>query len=603
MKMSVMFFLCMMLSTGDLSAFQLLKADDFFAPHELEDIIQEKNFFHYRDIDNSTPIWVNTNRKYSHHVLGQRTHVFSMKDVVHKVLTDGFPIQYRLEELYRARLGIHSQVGQILPQLSLNVADAAQMGLSNVFSNVFAFILPGNWLKLANEALIYKVTKTILLKSVLDQIFDIKMAYLDVHQMIIDFEVLNYYYVHLQVLIKCYNDDSVESYTILGYLGVLGNLVASKRAELRIAFDVLAKFMALEKFSETYTAGTLNIKEIENFPKHLHELEDHESHIKDREAFIQEVVRRSLELDIVKQFYKISKLNVGITASGGTISVGPGPGLSFQDSRFALSVGYGNIPNILIAKSFSRTAKIDVQNGYIDILTTARMILDRYSNALSKYAEAKQALELNRMSLKKSIDNFVKKKIPPDGNVIFSLFQLVNAEITINDILHDMFRAKAGLRRYLLKDKEEALEYLPTKGAIIKKLVDIKGEKIEEIRKELETDSYLKNIKETKQLEKVLYHHESIKLFENLSRNDMDRIIERNMGNLLFSKFNFYKSRNFYRVLQGYVDERSLNLTPMELFMLKKKQSSRIKRFFQKKSKKYKGDYLHNFDFKNFGKD
>ena len=106
--------------TSPLYSIQLIEPDDIFAPHELEEILKKKNFFHYQDIDDETPIWVGTYRKYSHHLLGNRTHVFDMKDVVHKVLTDSFPIQYTLEELYRARIGIHSEIGNILPKLNFN---------------------------------------------------------------------------------------------------------------------------------------------------------------------------------------------------------------------------------------------------------------------------------------------------------------------------------------------------------------------------------------------------------------------------------------------------------------------------------------------------
>src|SRR5882724_9242507 len=132
----VLFFLCASFFAKDLYAVQLIEPDDIFLPHELEDLLRKKNFFHYQDIDDETPIWVGTYRRYSEHLLGPRTHMFDMRDVIHKVLTDGFPIQYTLEELYRSRMGIHSEMGHILPQATANFADAHSIGLSNVFSNV-----------------------------------------------------------------------------------------------------------------------------------------------------------------------------------------------------------------------------------------------------------------------------------------------------------------------------------------------------------------------------------------------------------------------------------------------------------------------------------
>jgi hypothetical protein len=590
--------LSLLVTVEAIATIKLIEPDDVFSPNELESILKNNNFFHFKEIDDETPIWVGTYRKYSHHLLGGRTHLYSIEDVVHKVLTDGFPIQYSMEQLFRARAGIHSELGNILPQLSLSVGDVAQLGVSNIFTNVFSFILPSNWLKLANQDLFYEATKLLLVKTVLDEMLTAKEVYLEVHRHIIDYEILNYYYVHLQVFLKKYPQDSREIFTVLGYLGVLGTMIANKRLEIKIGFDVLARVMSLEKIGTTYSADTFNISEIKNFPKHIHELDTHAGFIKDKEEFLKEVVRNSLELKIASEFFKMSKLDVGIIAMGGTMSVAQDAGVLFRDSRFAVSVGYGTIPNILIAKSLSRTAKLDIQSGYIEMLTVARILLDRYTYAFEKYTEAKQALILNREALKKNLDYFMRTNAIPDGTFILSLSQLISSELNINRILHNLFESKAAIDRYLLKDHVQALKYLPAKGDIVKELENLKKDKIDEIRKEEDVDRVFKKLKHARDLNLALYEHHKHPVLSELTDEQLESAVKNNIGNLLYSKGFFKKRKSFYRILGNYVHEKSIRLTSLEAYVLKKKQASVIDRMFRKKDL-FKDDYLYNLDFQN----
>lgn len=572
---------------------------DVFTDEERQDILKTNNFFHYLTIDDETPIWMGTRRKYSQPFLEPRTSSFSLKEILHRTLTDGFPIQYAIEQLYRAKMGIHSQLGNILPQLNMGIGEGASFLLSSAFSSVFAFMLPANWLKLGNEDLIYKATKLLLLKTVLDQILAVKLLYLDLHQLLTNYEILNYYFLHLQLLGTKYKIESRQMLTVLGQFGTLGGDVAIKRTEISLAFDRLARIMALEKLGN-YSVSTLNIEEIEDFPQQIHELGTHKDLAKDRETFLSEIVRESLELKIAKRFYKVSKLNVGITATGGVLSnVDKGPGNPNNDARFALTLGYGNIPNLLIAKSLSRTARLDVQSGYLELLTAARTTLDLYSSAIGCRAEARRALSLNRQAFKKNLEFLANNDSEPDPYFMFSLLHLVDSEFKLNASLHDALRAQAAMDRYLLKDKENALRYLPSKDVILKEFSKLKGEGLEELRREEEIDKVFEKIKTVEELKRALYKPSSHPKLRHYSSEEIERAVKFNIGNLLYSKARFYKHREFFRLLSRYIQERKIELTQMEHYLLAKKKASLWTRTFHSKS--IEGDgYMHSLDFKNF---
>ena len=139
--------------------------DKVLSPQEIEEILRTDNFFLYRSLDETTPVWVNTHRKYGSHLLKDRTHFYTMDEVLHKVLTDTFPTQYKLEELYRAKMNIHNQLGSIIPSLNLGFGEGVSaIDVSKLFAGLFGFLQPANWIKLASQKKAYKVSKYMLTK-------------------------------------------------------------------------------------------------------------------------------------------------------------------------------------------------------------------------------------------------------------------------------------------------------------------------------------------------------------------------------------------------------------------------------------------------------
>ena len=57
-------------------------------------------------------------------------------------------------------------------------------------------------MKIVNQKRALKVSRYLVLRSVLDEVLTAKLAYINQHQLIQEFEILNYYFIHLQLLSK-----------------------------------------------------------------------------------------------------------------------------------------------------------------------------------------------------------------------------------------------------------------------------------------------------------------------------------------------------------------------------------------------------------------
>ena len=275
------FFLILMAAHSTrIFALSPVTPEKVFTREEIQRIHETKDYFFRSSLNETTPVWKSTNRRYSSHYLGNRTDYFDLNDVLGCVLRSGFPIQYQLEQLYRAKLGIHSHIGDLLPKVDLAFGQGVSgLDINKVFSGVFGFVLPANWMKLANQTRVYKSSKLILTRTVLDQILKSKLMYINQHQRIQEFEILNFYFIHLQLLSKIYPDKNRALNTMLGRFAFEGTEMASQRGRTKIGFDDLALMMALEKVGSDFTANTLNISDIEDFPEKVRDLEELEDPI------------------------------------------------------------------------------------------------------------------------------------------------------------------------------------------------------------------------------------------------------------------------------------------------------------------------------------
>lgn len=580
---------CISISTASLGALAIVPGD-VFSHDDIAKIVATEDYFYTSQWDDKTPIWRNTNRRYGSHYLKDRVNVVNLDQVIHKVLSDGMPVQYQLEALYRAKLGIHRAVGDLVPGINISFGEgAAALTINNVFSGLFSFLLPSNWMKFRNQERLYQVSKYILERTALDQILAAQHIYYDQHRRIQDFEIINYYFIHLQILAKKFPEHNRIIDTMYGEFAFQGTDMASQRGDTKLGFDDLALMMALQKVGKgtDFTASTLNIADITDFPTRVEDLDKLDEYYKDKEAFLEQVVSNSIELKIIRELHKISGLNVGITATGDSLSYVDRPANTNNDARFAIKFGYGTLPNILTSKSLSRTAKIDVQAEYIRLLDTARRSFDTYTNSLGGFTEAVRALALNRHAFTENLQYFIRDKSAMDQDkeqgalLILSLKNLIGTELKLNNALHGSLKAKALMDRFLVIQSSKAMNYLPSNGEILKFFEDVRNKNIEQIGMEEKIDQQMQKVKRTADLHHLLYSEPSTTGSTSLSAEDIKQAVRRNIGSLLYSKISFYKQKSFFILLQKYLTENEVELTDSEREVLLKKQSSVVTRLFK----------------------
>ena len=197
--------------------------------------------------------------------------------------------------------------------------------------------------------------------------------------------------------------------------------MASQRGNTKLGYDDLALLMALKNNGDDYTAGNINIEDIKDFPNRVKDTEELEDVFKSKDVFLQKVIESSIEMKIVEELYKMSKLNVGIVALGGSLSHSEFHGRMYHDAMFSFSFGYETIPKILISNSLKNRAKIDVEKEFLEMIHISRRSYDLYTNSLGGYTEAKKkALKLNRQAFIDNLKHVITSRIAPDSLFIFS---------------------------------------------------------------------------------------------------------------------------------------------------------------------------------------
>ncbi len=586
-----------------LLALKPITPEDSLSPDEIQAIVSTKDFFHYKNMEeNIFPIWKYTNRKYSSHFFKDRSVALSMSDVVHHVLTDGFPIQGKLQELYRSKMAVEVVRGGLIPSIHIAIGQGASpVDIKKLFTGLFGFLLPANWLLLKSYKELQGVAEKFLLKTVLDEILATKIAYINLHKLIQDFEIYNYYYIHTQILTNTVSDDSPYKPLLKSQYGFQGNLMATTRQQVRFGFDSLALEIALEKLKGQYALQNFNIKEIDDFKFELKDLAESPQEIyRTPERFLQEVVERSIELKAVKQLYKISKLNTGVVATGGTLEVKPNVPLTNinngTNAQFAIHFGYSVIPKVLYVNSLSDTAYIDVKDQYISMLNAARTAYDTYTNGLELYTQSIDSLRHTQEAFTKALKVIVEEGKEPDLGFLFPVSNLVQAELSLNASLHTAAIGNAYMDRFLLTEEKNAMKYLPEKGEIMTLFRNL-TKKSGPLTHDPLTQEFM-DIHSSKKLNTLLRGEDSD--WSHYTPIEMKNLVQENIGNLLFSKwFKLHKSKKFYNVLDDYFQNKKIELTEEEKFKLYKKRRPWY-RGWQKKSRE-KDDPLHNFKFGTFG--
>ena len=580
------------------------------SPEEIRVIEDNDDYFFRMGIDEENRVWDRTERKYSRHHLGNRDQFYDFKDVVRKTLADGFPVRYKVEDLYRAGMSRHISWGGVVPRVSLTLGEGASpVDLNNAFVNLFGFVMPHHWMRLATTYKGHEAMKFLFMKTALDEMFNAQQHYIKIHKAIFDFEIINFYFIHLQLLARRFPEIDRGVKTITANFGNKGSQMARKRGETKILFDNLARVMALEylkrraqnsRDKKSYDVSRLNIRNLRDLPEVVNPdlLPDD---FKNKEEFVRLVVSKSVELRALKIYYEIAKLNVGITASGNILSNKDAHVLppSGEHELFGITFGYDTFPRILSSLSRKRTAKIDVQDQYLKMLDFARRSHDLFTNMIGLYTESKRSLRLNREAFKDNLAHLIDAGGQADGFFLQSFENMLEAELTMNIAYHNALEALYFMRRLSVVDEDNVLPI------ILKTIPDINGTRatinrfmsdnyaenspyyshIDEIASRLATVKDLSYFLEGKIInpDGVLEKIEDSLLHDAILLNINDLIS--NLGKFKLTKKR--KSKKFYIKLHDYILEHNLVLDEYN-----------SRRLSKKAGRPFDGDkYRHDLEF------
>jgi len=534
--------------------------EDVLTDAEIDEIAATKNYFYRDHLEREGSPWNKLDRKYSKQFFKNRTETYDQKAVLRTVLQQGMPMRYQINQLYRGQLEPHIAFGNVIPNLCLTVGDGmSPISINNAFNGLLNILLPQNWLNLVIAGKQYKIAKYLFMQLALDQYYETELQYIAVHKLIFDLEIYNYYLVHLELFTRIFPPDDPGALMVRGKMASVATDMANIRIALRLALDQLAYMMAMTKDQHhLYGASKMNIANLPDFDETIKNLEEINPLYAHKHEFIQEVIDRSIELRSVEELYKISKLNIGVTAFGSLLGV-PSRGTPAQ---IVFTLNYSLIPQILFSKSLSNTAQIDVENQLLKMVNTGRVAWDTYKYNIGLYVEAQRSLIINRKALKASLDRILDNNARIDGVLLNGVIQLIDGRVKLNAAVHGAQGALALMRRLMVTEEKNIHNYIPVDkniNAALKLFMDTYG-------KEADDNQYLDNlmriIHRKSKLEQLFtgkWKGEDGKIRE-FSPNSIKDAVLRNASFLLYKKWNFPKSKRFFKVLKNYVEKNNIPL-------------------------------------------
>jgi hypothetical protein len=432
--------------------------------------------------------------------------------------------------------------------------------------------MPSNWFSLIQAQKADEATKYLFLKTILDQYYLSELTYLDIHQLIQDFEIRNFYFIHLQILDTYLNKIDHNNSVVAGSFGALGTDMALNRSTIQLRFDDLAEVMALKTDRDgKYAADHLNITNLPNFPNIVRDLEELVSPYNNKEDFIIEVLKRSVELKSVAELYKVAQLGIGVTAFGNIFDARDSATDNYL--RVGINLGYDTLPRILTSVSSAKTAKIDVASQVVQMIENARRAFDASINAIGVYAEAHRAVTLNQVSFYSHLKKILEENANVDGVIVRDLSNLIQSELALNTALHGALKAFALMRRLLVTEEQRLFQFLPNSDEVRRTQRLFLAEYPEYSSHGSHLEGMLRKLHKTKDLVKFL-NGEYVNIDEQTDKfeNEYIREIVREYMSILLNKTPFHrKKKKFYKVLKQYIDDNQIYLTDTEQKRLNKK--------------------------------
>ncbi|MBP6217884.1 MAG: hypothetical protein KA436_04795 [Oligoflexales bacterium] len=537
--------------------------EDVLSKEEIEAILTEKNFFLRKDPgleqeESRTTFY----KKYAQPFLRERSKEYSLADVLKKVLSDSIPLNYKMEELYRARLQPQVALGQLIPSLDVQL----RFDPISSANNLFGFLLPQNWLELASSQKAYKVTQFLFLKLLLDESLSAELLFLKIHKMIQEFETISFYATHLTLFARSLSPNLPAYRTIQGRFALLETQIASRRLELRLLFNQLAMNMSLlMDESGSYGVEQINIKSLELIPDLKSQFSNFQTHYPKKHDFIKKALERSVEVRAFQELYQISKQKVGVTASADILQQTEG-GLN-------LHLGYGTLPKVLIARSQSRSSELDLQLESLKLIDFCRRAHDTLLENIQIYEESARSLALNTEAFKADLEDTIERDTPIDPFFLNSFNQILETQIQKNQSWHEAMMALAITRRLLVVEESMVLQYLPATELIHDALNTFIKTFQSDLNHDTLLDGLLRTMHKTSVLKKLLdertWENKSGE-FHTFDQAELVRGIKRNLPYLLYRDWIFFKSAQFYKALRAYLKQEQIELSKSQQDLLNK---------------------------------
>ena len=314
----ILFVFCFVLFSANSFSSDIVNPEDTFTEEELKRIEEENDYFFYKDMDLGSLVWWESKGRYSQYFLGPRKFELTQDDVVKRTLVEGFAVESQLQTLYQEKMKLHQEISDVMPHINLTFGQGITQSIEKVFSGLFGFLMPGQWMEIANQKMMCEISHHYLSRTILDQVLKSKVAFLNIHQSMKEFEIINYYLAHIRLLRKSNPERFNDPHWISTITPNLALRAGKKKADLRNAFDDLCQMIGLNKSTDTEGSEEIDLKTIVDFPSETNLDPIMREAIKDHDHFIETVIEKSLEMKIAKTLYEVSKVNIGVEALGGT---------------------------------------------------------------------------------------------------------------------------------------------------------------------------------------------------------------------------------------------------------------------------------------------
>ena len=554
------------------------ESTNILSSKQIATIINDKNYFQNKDWSNpGSYVWDYSKLEYSLFFYKHRKESLSYNQALDLSMKRMMDIAINLQTLTQARMNIHLAVGDLLPSLNLPFGQGADYGASGLFKGIFGFVLPQQWLRLKHSKLSYKLAKLSLLKASLDHYMQNRMTLYEIHRTVTRFEIESFFFTHLELFVNHLRNTNPRGNDILQ---AISRSIATDMAEtgnrLGIRFNDLAFISNIFRDTNKRLASdSIRLGFMKEYMKELPKLSDLGVAFKNRDTFVRESLQRSIEMIIIKNLVKVAKLNIGITVMGD---------FTLEDNAWDFSsdfqFGYGTIPATLKASADKKIAKIEVSKELQSFLDLARRAYGNYQNALRLWNNALEQKKIAQTAFYALLEEVLTDPSKASPLAILTISSLYNAELRLNNAIHDAWKAKAQMDRFMRHDENIVMSYLP-------KTLDIK-DAIDNLEKFVyqenwdvkEINELVTSIRKTADLKAFLGGNYQLESGLILRKSDCLAIVKTHLSELLSSK---NRSRHFFSTLKDYFTQKKIHLTKTQTNLLEYNiKKNRLQRVFHR---------------------